>query len=95
MNLSLEKELQEILEESIPDLYSPEGLYIAFVAGWLPVPELWSKSDEFINAKCWETKRMNGGVWLTDHNLIMSVDSRINKCISFIPEAEYILKNKY
>ncbi len=83
------------MEESIPDLYSPEGLYIAFVAGWLPVPELWSKSDEFINAKCWETKRMNGGVWLTDHNLIMSVDSRINKCISFIPEAEYILKNKY
>lgn len=83
------------MEENIPDLYSPEGLYIAFVAGWLPVPELWSDSDEFGHAKCWETKRTNGGVWLADHELILSVDSKINKCISFIPDAQYILKNKY
>jgi len=83
------------MEENIPNLYSPEGLYIAFVAGWLPVPELWSNSDEFIYAKCWETKRVNGGIWLSDHELMVSADSRINKCISHIPDAEYILKNKY
>ncbi len=83
------------MEENITNLYSPEGLYIAFVAGWLPVPELWSDSDEFVHAKCWETKRVNGGIWLADHEIILSVDSRINKCISYIPEAEYLLKNKY
>lgn len=83
------------MEENISNLYSPEGLYIAFVAGWLPVPELWSDSDEFMHAKCWETKRVNGGIWLADHELILSVDSRINKCVSYIPDAEYLLKNKY
>ncbi|NBJ91371.1 cobalamin-binding protein [bacterium 1xD42-62] len=85
----------EAMERSIPNLYSPEGLYIAFVAGWMPVPELWSDSDEFVHAKCWETKQVNGGRWLTDHELILSIDSRINRCISYIPDAEYILKNKY
>lgn len=83
------------MERNIPDLYSPEGLYIAFVAGWLPVPELWSNSDEFIHAKCWSTKMINGGISLVDHEVMISVDSRINKCISNIPDAEYILRNKY
>ena len=83
------------MEENISNLYSPEGLYIASVAVWLPVPELWSDSDEFMHAKCWETKRVNGGIWLADHELILSVDSRINKCVSYIPDAEYLLKNKY
>jgi len=83
------------MEESIPNLYSPEGLYIAFVAGWLPVPELWSDSKEFVHAKCWETKMTNGGVKLVDHQVIMADDTRIHKCVSNIPDAEYILKNKY
>ena len=83
------------MEENIPNLYSPEGLYLAFVAGWLPVPELWSESDEFIHAKCWETKMINGGIHLVDHCLLMTTDSRINKCISNMPDAEYQLKHKY
>lgn len=89
------KKIIRAMEENIPDLYSPEGLYTAFVAGWLPVPELWSDSEEFMHAKCWETKRVNGGIWLADHELILSVDSKINRCISYIPDANYILKNKY
>lgn len=83
------------MEEYIPDLYSPEGLYIAFTAGWLPVPELWSNSDEFNHAKHWQTKGKNGCIYLTDHDLIMTVESRINRCISNIPDAEYMLKTKY
>lgn len=83
------------MEENIVDLYSPEGFYIAFVAGWLPVPELWSDSNEFIHAKNWKSKMISGGVVLVDHDLVMAIDTRINKCISYIPNAKYILKNKY
>ena len=83
------------MEENIVDLYSQKRFYIAFVAGWLPVPELWSDSNEFIHAKNWKSKMISGGVVLVDHDLVMAIDTRINKCISYIPNAKYILKNKY
>lgn len=83
------------MEDNIVDLYSPEGLYIAFAAGWLPVPELWSDSKEFVHAKNWKSKMVNGGVVLVDRDLIMAMDTRINKCISYIPDAQYVLKSKY
>ena len=63
-------QIVKAMEENIADLYSPEGFYIAFTAGWLPVPELWSDSSEFTHAKNWKTKRVNGGVCLTDPDLI-------------------------
>ena len=94
----MEKEARQIIkamEENIPDLYSPEGLYLAFVAGFLPVPELWSNSEEFINAKCWQTKMTNGGVSLVDNGLLMATETRINKCVSNLPEAHYNLKTRY
>ena len=83
------------MEDNIPDLYSPEGLYLAFVAGWLPVPELWSDSDEFVHAKAWGTRMTNGGVVLCDHDVIVTTDYRINRCISNLSDAKYILKHKY
>ena len=83
------------MEENIPNLYSPEGLYLAFVAGWLPVPELWSDSDEFVHAKGWGTRMTNGGVVLCDHEMIVTTDSRINRCVGNMQNAEYILKHKY
>jgi len=49
-------------EESIPDLYTPEGLYRAFSAGFLPVPFLWLCRDEFPNAVRWRTRFVSGGV---------------------------------
>lgn len=83
------------MEACIPDLYSPEGLYLAFVAGWLPVPELWSDSNEFVHAKGWGTRMTNGGVVLCDHDLIVTTDERINRCITNLPDARYIMKQKY
>lgn len=83
------------MEEHIPDLYSPEGLYLAFVAGWLPVPELWSDSDEFVHAKGWGTRMTNGGVVLCDHDVIVTTDYRINRCVNNMKDASYILKHKY
>ena len=83
------------MEENIPNLYSPEGLYIAFVAGWLPVPELWSDSSEFIHAKDWNSKMSDGGVILCDQEIAVSSEQRINRCINNISDARYILKQKY
>ena len=95
--IELETACRKIIKEmeaSIPDLYSPEGLYLAFVAGWLPVPELWSDSDEFVHAKGWGTRMTNGGVVLCDHDVIVTTDFRINRCVSNMSEANYILKHK-
>lgn len=89
------KKIIQVMEKNIKDLYSPEGLYIAFISGWLPVPELWSDSDEFKYAKNWATRNYNGGISLIEHENLMNLETRINKCVSNIPEAEYILKNKY
>ena len=83
------------MEEYIPDLYSPEGLYLAFVSGWLPVPELWSDSKEFIHAKGWGSKMSKGSVVLCDKDVIVTTDYRINRCANNLSDAEYILKHKY
>ncbi len=83
------------MEDNIKNLYSPEGLYLSFVAGWLPVPTLWSDSPEFVYAKNWKTQMRGGGMELMEDGLLMSVDSRINSCVQNISEAEYIMKNKY
>lgn len=92
---NIARQMIRAMEEYIPDLYSPKGLYIAFVAGWMPVPELWSNSEEFIYAKRWQTNLSNGSVYIVENNGKMSVETRINKCIQNIPEAEYIWKSKY
>ena len=96
--IKLENECRKIIkamEEYIPDLYSPEGLYLAFVSGWLPVPELWSDSKEFIHAKGWGSKMSKGSVVLCDKDVIVTTDYRINRCANNLSDAEYILKHKY
>lgn len=82
------------MERYIPNLYSPEGLYLAFIAGWLPVPELWSDSNEYSHAKDWGTTGQNGSIVLTDHDIVLTPDARIHKCISNLPDAQHYLKLK-
>ena len=89
------RQIIDAMEKNIYDLYSAEGFYLAFVAGWLPVPELWSDSQEFINAKAWSTRNRNGGICIVDKGMDMTIESRINKCVSNMPEANYILSSKY
>ena len=94
----LEMDVRRILnamETYIPNLYTAKGLYIAFVAGWLPVPQLWSESEEFKMAKQWQVQIHDGGLEVVDKGIIMSCDRRINKCVSNIVQAEYIFKSKY
>ena len=89
------KMIIQAMEESIENLYSASGLYIAFVAGWLPVPDLWSDSEEFLLAKKWQTKNFMGGRVIIEGGVLLPVESRINKCVTNISEAKYILKQKY
>ena len=96
--LELEAACRKIIsamEETIPDLYSPEGLYLAFVAGWLPVPELWSDSDEFVHAKEWDTRMTRGGVILFDRDMPVTTDYRIHRGVSNLADAKYIMNHKY
>lgn len=60
--------LLSTIEEEINDPYTPEGLYKIFAAGFLPVPYLWERRDEFRNAVNWNTDIVNGGVALVDTN---------------------------
>lgn len=76
------RKIVDALEESIEDLYSPEGFYIAFVAGWFPVPELWSMSEDYQYAKAWNTRMKKGGSVLckAETNEKMNVLERISIC---------------
>ena len=84
-----------VLEEHIPALYTPEGLYLAFAGGWLPVPDLWSYSDEFAYACSWESRLADGGMALSSKNVLLTLDARINKCVRHVDDAKYLLKHKY
>lgn len=83
------------MEQYIPNLYSPKGLYLAFVAGWLPVPGLWSVSPEFELARNWSTQNIQGGICLAENGKALSLDARIGRCVKNMSEAFYILKQKY
>ncbi len=54
------------LERSIPDLYSAQGLYEAFRAGFLVAPYLWECRDEFHEAVRWQTRTFRGSVVTVD-----------------------------
>lgn len=54
------------IEQSIPEPYTPEGLYRTFAAGFLPAPYLWECRKEFKYASQWPTSLVNGGVKTVD-----------------------------
>lgn len=68
----VEERMQELLhsarllisaiEESVPNPYSAQGFYQIFAAGFLPVPYLWQKSEEFQYAMDWKTKLWKGSM---------------------------------
>lgn len=66
------------MESCIPNLYSPEGLYSALWAGFLPIPHLWECRDEFQNATAWRTRAKNGSVQVVDElNQPIPIEERI------------------
>lgn len=70
--------LLDALERVIDDLYSPEGLYTAFWAGFLPTPHLWECRDEFRHAASWMTRTVRGSVKVVDEqSKPISIENRI------------------
>lgn len=60
------KGIVKLLENNIPELYSPEGFYKVFRSGVFPVPYLWEGREEFSEAVKWKTNLINGGIQVID-----------------------------
>ena len=83
------------MEDSIENLYSPEGFYKLFATGFLPVPDLWGEVEEFKHAKNWRTKLVKGSVKLVDkENKVMKAEEMIAIARGNLKDAEYNLKQK-
>lgn len=83
------------LERHIPELYTPEGLYLAFTAGFLPTPFLWNDDEEYRLAKHWHTKAHRGGTILTDEQgRHLSPEDVVNFAVGNLPECRYRLAQK-
>lgn len=60
------KESIAILEKSIHNLYTPQGLFTVFKEGFLPVPFLLDPKNEYPKSKKWNTAVVNGSVRVID-----------------------------
>ena len=68
------------IETAIPNTYTPEGLYRAFVSGFLPVPYLWGCREEFPAAAQWQSRVIRGGVKLVDESgLPLALEDRLRR----------------
>lgn len=76
--LEAHRYIQE-MEKAIPYLYSPEGFYKIFYQGYFPVPYLWEKREEFWRAVNWNTRLIDGGIFVVDESgHKMSLSQRID-----------------
>ena len=60
------KESIMILEQALPNLYTPEGFYRVFMEGFLPVPYLLDQKHKFRKATQYHTAIKNGGIYVVD-----------------------------
>ncbi|MDD2427322.1 MAG: cobalamin-binding protein [Eubacteriales bacterium] len=89
------KKLIDFLEKSYPDLYSAEGFYKIFAAGFLPTPYLWKETEEFVHAVNWRSKSLHGSqVLINDLEDEMSTDERLELAGANIRDAEFLLKRR-
>jgi hypothetical protein len=73
------------IEASIPDPWSPAGLYRIFASGFLPVPYLWECRDELAAAVGWRTRAVRGSVRLVDDRGVpLPVEARIARARTFL-----------
>ena len=84
------------IEEYIENPYTPEGFYKAFAAGFMPVPYLWSTSDEYKYAKHFKTRPVKGSVKVFDEeDNPVKAEAIVDFARSNLKEVDYVLKNKY
>jgi hypothetical protein len=71
------------IESSIPEPWTPAGLYRIFASGFLPVPYLWECREEFPAAVNWRTRLVHGAVRLVDERgLPISVACRVERSMA-------------
>lgn len=77
------KEAVRLLEQNIPNLYTPEGFYKVFVEGFLPVPYLMDQERRFPKATKYHTAIKNGGISVVDEKgEVISTDKRYKTILS-------------
>lgn len=66
----------KLLEENIPNLYTPEGFEKVFKEGFLAVPYLMDQDNKWPKARMWKTAIKNGGISVVDEdgNIISTED---------------------
>ncbi len=72
------RSILDVVENNIPNTYSPEGLYDIFRLGFLPVPQLRYCRDKYPLAINWHTKVRNGRVDLVENGRVMSLERRLD-----------------
>lgn len=79
------KEAILMMENAIPNLYTPEGFYKAFVEGFLPVPYLMDQKRKFPKATMWHTAIKDGGIKVVDdEGKVIYTTDRLKKIISMM-----------
>lgn len=82
----LEEEVREsiaILENNIPHLYTPEGLYLLFEKGFFPVPDMVDSDNKYPLATKWKTRLKKGGVRVVNEKgEVMSTPERYRSILN-------------
>mgnify|MGYP003552444774 FL=1 len=73
-----------LLEENIPNLYTPQGFYRVFKEGFLAVPYLMDEHKKYPKTTMWKTALKNGGICVVDDD---------GKTISTEERYRYIINN--
>lgn len=72
----------KLLEENIPNLYTPEGFEKVFKEGFLAVPYLMDQNRKFPKATMWKTAIKNGGIAVVDDDgKVISTEDRYHYII--------------
>jgi len=72
----------KLLEDNIPNLYTPEGFAKVFEEGFLAVPYLMDQQRKYPKATMWKTAIKNGGISVVDDDgNIISTEDRYNYII--------------
>tara|TARA_B100001142_G_scaffold316688_1_gene356746 strand:+ start:1 stop:675 length:675 start_codon:yes stop_codon:yes gene_type:complete len=67
------------MERNFANLYTPEGCYNIYKAGYFPVPQLWHCRDEFRFATKWKTRIFEGQMLISDtDDKPMSIEKRLS-----------------
>lgn len=72
-----------ILENAIPNLYTPDGFYKVFTEGFLAVPYLMDLNNKYPKATMWRTAIKNGSIRVVDEEgSVIYTPDRYKKIIS-------------